>query len=329
MPTGAGKTTPDVRDRSHGPGLRPLNMSRVPDFTTIGFEATPAGRDAPAGEPWLTEGQTYTLILPIPEGDSDVGGFRAIDRATLFRDQKREFAFQVGPKANVPPEPSVTFCRDVLPIFAAKCSLPTCHGSGDRAAAGLVLDTSAGVSATAIRRLAQGSNTGSRSAQAASGNRFFGVDMPIIDPGSPGNSWLLYKVELARQPAPRQDPPSYACTVGLNEPSAKFVFAPLVPQAQRAADDIERSILDDFILGREMPFPPSRAGAYEDEPLTFDEREKLRLWIQSLPADGVSVPDCGGCGVLPDADAGVSDSGTDASAAGDAGDGGPGDAADQ
>jgi len=142
----------------------------------------------PPKQPWLTEGQPYTLVLGIPEGDAEQGGVRAIDRATLFADQKREIAFLVGPKTGATIEPTVSFCREVLPIFTAKCSIPSCHGTGDSAAASLVLDTSAGVGATALNRIAQGSNTGGRSSNAPSSGRLFGVDMPIIDPGNPGNS---------------------------------------------------------------------------------------------------------------------------------------------
>lgn len=269
---------------------------------------------APPKQPWLTEGQPYKVLLPIPEGDSDATGLRAIDRATLFPDQRREIAFFVGPKANAPIEPTTSFCRDVLPIFVAKCSLSTCHGgSGDVAAASLVLNTSTGVGATALNRVAQGSNRGPR-AGAATPSGHFGIDMPIIDPGSPGNSWLMYKIDLASPPVAPLPPPRFACTNGLLEPEVKFVFAPLAQNAQRTADDIERSILSDYILGREMPFPVQSVSDYVDEALTFDEREKIRLWIQGLPR-GSSVPECGGCGVVNPSDAGAGEAGADSGAA--------------
>jgi len=283
---------------------------------------------APPRQPWLTEGQPYKIILGIPTEDEDTGGLRAIDRAKLFPNQKLEFSFFVGPKKNARIEPEVSFCRDVLPIFTAKCAGSTCHGSGDRAASSLVLDTSAGVGATALNRVAQGSNRGPRAGQVTSSERLFGVDMPIIDPGVPGNSWLLYKVELPPPPvAPLASPP-YACTNGLLEPEVTFAFAPLVPNAQRAADDLERSILSDYILGREMPFPVASARAYEELPLTFEEREKIRLWIAGLPR-GASLPECGGCAQVPVVDAGAREGGAVDSGGADAADAGVGDAADQ
>jgi hypothetical protein len=286
---------------------------------------------APPKQPWLTQGQPYKIFFSM-----EADGLRAIDRAKLWDGQPLAYAFVVGPPANRPLEPPVSFCRDVLPIFYAKCNVPTCHGSGDRAAASLVLDTSAGVANTALNRVAQGANTGPRAGagQSPQPGRPFGVDMPLIDPGNPGNSWLLYKIELGAPP--RTDVaqnPGYACTTGLLEPKTTFDFAPLVPQAQRSADATERAILHDFVLGREMPFPLPAVQGYEDSPLTFEEREKIRIWIQSLPK-GASVPECGGCGIVTATDAGppreggVSEAGTDAGDAGsDAAD--ASDAADQ
>ena len=58
-----------------------------------------------AEAPWLTEGQPYTLLLGVPEGDSDPGGVRAIDRATLSADQKREIAFMRRAADDAPLEP--------------------------------------------------------------------------------------------------------------------------------------------------------------------------------------------------------------------------------
>ena len=280
----------------------------------------------PPKQPWLTEGQPYTLLLGVPEGDAEQGGVRAIDRATLAPDQKREFGFIVGPKTSTPVEPTVSFCRDVLPIFASKCSLSTCHGTGGQAAASLVLDTSAGIGATALNRIAQGSNTGPLSSRPPAGQAHFGIDMPIIDPGNPGNSWLIYKVDLARPPGIVDQTDKFACTSGLLEPKVPFVFAPLAPQAQRAADDIERSILSDYILGREMPFPALGAGDYGSAPLTFDEREIVRIWIKGL-VPGSALPECGGCGTYTPPDASAGDASVPETGAGDAGDAGS-DAAD-
>ena len=123
--------------------------------------------------------------------------------------------------------------------------------------------------------------------------------------------------------------PNFACTNGLRETDVtKFSFSPLVPQAQRSVDDLERSILDDFILGREMPFPVPSPGGYSDQALTFDEREKVRLWIKDLVPGG-ALPECGGCGLVPESDAGQAEAGTADAGATDTADAGVTDAADQ
>jgi hypothetical protein len=301
-------------------------MPVAPEVAIVTYD--PIARTAtlrPMTKPWLKEGQFYKIVLGIPEGDSDTGGVRAIDRATLYREQQLEFAFSVDRPASLESfEPSVTLCRDVLPIFAAKCSNPTCHGTGDSAAAGLILDTSAGIAATALNRIAQGSNTGGRSGLAPEPGRQFGVDMPIVQPGKPGNSWLMYKIELARPPAIIPEKLEFGCTMGLKESQTQFVFEPLVPQAQRTADEIERSILSNFILGREMPFPVVSAVSYYDSPLTFDERQKVRIWIET----GARVPECGGCGEITPTDGGSSEAGSFDSGATDSGAGDSGDASD-
>jgi hypothetical protein len=277
--------------------------------------------------PWLVEGQLYKIQLRIPTGDRDDDGLRAVDRATLEPSQPREIAFFVGPAVpGADPEPRVSFCGDVMPIFFAKCSAGPCHGN-TRAGAGLVLSSAAGVAATAIDRVAQGANTGARAGIPEAAGRVFGVDTPIIKRGSPAESWLLYKVEIAGSPAPGSSAaPNVVCTL----PDGQIVapappYEPAAP-AQTFASDGERAVLSDHVLGREMPYPLPGSTSYSDQPLTFEERERLRLWIQQ----GASVNDCG-CGILDGAGA---DAGTDAGAvdagagdAGDAGDAGTADAA--
>lgn len=250
---------------------------------------------APPKTPWLSEGQLYKVILGIPESDGD--GVRALDGATLSSDQKRDFAFLVGPKTSANFERRGSFCDDVLPIFSAKCSGSTCHG-GTAPAAGLLLDSSAGVGATALRRVAQGASRGPSSRLSTASARRFGVDMPIIDAGNPGNSWLLYKVELAPPPVDLVATPTYACQHRADQAPLPFTFLPLAPNAQRYASSNERAILSDFILGREMPFPTLESPRYETLALTFEDREKIRLWISDL-RDGQALPECGACAPLP------------------------------
>lgn len=250
----------------------------------------------PDGSRWIREGEAYDLVFLRPEtDDDDTFGVRAIDRAPLADDAPRVVGFRVGPPTGTPArEAHVHFCADVLPVFATKCAGATCHGPGEDAAASLVLTTSEGVAKTALGRVAQAANTGARAGTPSSAGRTFGVQMPLVEPGSPGTSFLLYKLLLA--PAPAVDagpPPALACRApgGGAWPAASRDHRPLVDH-EAYPSERERLALADAVLGREMPYPIPGASGYASSPLTFAERERVRLWI----AQGADVPECGRCG---------------------------------
>jgi hypothetical protein len=123
--------------------------------------------------------------------------------------------------------------------------------------------------------VSQESNNGPNAAPAPPGLQF-GLDMPIVDPGSggigdPGNSWLLYKVLLAA-------------------PSSGPSVAPF-PGWQPLSDG-ERAVLGQFLPGREMPFPtagdsgiPLPSPSLADG-LTTQQMQTLSQWI----AQGAVVP---------------------------------------
>lgn len=273
-------------------------------YDPIARTVTITGPEGP-GKPWLKEDQLYKLVLPIPtDPNSDLGGFRAIDRATLARQQARQLTFRAGPPAHQGDfEPSVDFCADVLPLFVTKCAGGSCHGASSDAATSLILETSAGVRETAVNRVAQGSNTAANAGAPLSTPSLFGVNMPIVTPGDPGSSWLLYKVELPRIPTVDAGPkPNVKCAAPAAQPAG--AFTPLAP-ARVEAPDAERTILDEYILGREMPYPSPAAAyvpppattanphptAYYVTPLDFQERERIRRWI----AQGADTRECGVC----------------------------------
>lgn len=240
---------------------------------------------------WLTVGQPYKLRLVIPPNDDvDDRGLRAIDRATLDPNQPLEFAFFAVAATGVPNEKTVTFCGDVLPIFTLKCGV--CHFSGGGATSGLVLDSQAGIAATAIRRVANGANTSARGGDPDRVGRIFGANMPLIAPDEPDNSWLLYKVLLAREPTvDAGTTPPIVCNTeeGRDEIAPKTVDPVRFGVKVGQADEIERAILNDFVLGREMPYPVASVRSPGEQPLTFDERERIRLWI----AQGAKMSNCG------------------------------------
>jgi hypothetical protein len=198
----------------------------------------------------------------------------------------------------------VTFCADVLPIFQRECSTSLCHGAPQGAslpAEGLVLETSDGIAATAIRRVSQESNTGSQAGLGLPQGRLFGVDMAIVEPGDPGSSWLLYKVLLgqARSVDDGLDAGFAACgDAGAPPPVGQTPS----PQPSLPLSASEREILAQYILGAPMPYPlnlPADQPTPEGDvtatssvlPLTFDELERVRAWI----AQGATVTECNAC----------------------------------
>lgn len=172
-----------------------------------------------AGSAWLKPNQPYKVLLHVARTDDDPFGVRAIDRAGLSpKDPNLQIGFLTSaPSGAGTAEPPADYCRDVAPIFQGRCSASSCHGAriagadtsrfGDglsSPAAGLILETSAGMR-QAIGRVANGANTGAR-ATPSSPARVFGIDMPVVDPGFPANSWLMYKLLLAAPSDPATVP---------------------------------------------------------------------------------------------------------------------------
>lgn len=152
--------------------------------------------------------------------------------------------------------------RDVVSVLEESCGSGACHG-GERAA-GLSLDDEAGI-ASAVGRVANQTQTGELAWQAEQSPSSLGRAMPIIDPGNPGNSYLLYKVLLNRS----------------------------IPAAALApADELER-LRGTVVVGNPMPIEQ-----YPDDPstpehegsgLSIEELDLVRRWI----AAGAPTPSCG------------------------------------
>jgi hypothetical protein len=148
----------------------------------------------PFGAPW-EPGVLYTVRIPFPTEDAP-DGFRAFDGVPLEGDgEELRFSFRTARDApattssDAPPS-----CRDVLNIFgAAGCAGAQCH-AGSEPAAGLLLDSGQGLVDTAIRRVSHEAETGPEVGRPLVTPGRFGTQMPIIEPGNPSNSYLMYKV---------------------------------------------------------------------------------------------------------------------------------------
>lgn len=242
----------------------------------------------------LMQCQTYRVTLITPQSPTDTNGVRAIDGATLDPSVKPVIEFPVactggeagadaGALPSAPAIPSVDFCSQILPIFESKCDGNTCHG-GALPAAGLRLDSPQAIAATAIGRVAQGSNTGAR-AGAQPQSLLFGQDMPIVQAGTPGNSWLMYKLLMAVPPACSSTAGAAPCDADV---PGVMDNVHTEPWGDMSAS--ERATLANMVPGREMPFPsdPGAQPGQALEPLTLDELEEMSNWM----LEGAPVSAC-------------------------------------
>lgn len=228
---------------------------------------------SPRGGAWLVPDQLYEIVLGVPSDAGEAFVLRAIDGAPLDLDAGTlRLAFLAKAPSGRAVHTPVEFCRDVYPTFATYCA--DCHSSSlpAGAAASLVLDTGEGVRGTAVGRVSNEANTGARAAVSGPPSAVFGVDMALVAPGSPGTSWLIYKMLMqdARSSA------SPACA-GYGAP------AQLTGPGDVALDPTERARLSDLMTGQPMPPSPSTP--------SLDEIERVSEWI----AQGARIANCAGC----------------------------------
>lgn len=252
------------------------------------------------GAPWLEVGQFYKVIFPVSAPDASTLGLRAIDGATIDPATPAIGFSVAAPTGNPPVDPRIDFCSDVFPLFAATrsqpgiqgvCSSGACHGGDPTSAAqGLALSKPEWIRSTAIGVEAVETTT------AALGSPLppepaFPTGMPIIDPGNPGDSYLLYKLLL---PDMNGVPSARGASVVYS--ACKPITAPFDygPSASFASSD-EAARLSAHVPGRRMPWGDFQAdGTFTQgggTPLTLDEIERIRLWIQQ----GAEIDDCSQC----------------------------------
>jgi hypothetical protein len=192
-------------------------------------------------------GLLYRVELALPEESSSGSGFRAFDGAPLTEDGETplHFSFRTAraePAGTRPP--AAPSCADALSVFAnSECGLAPCH-AGPRAPLGLRLDSSAGLLETAISRVARETEGPSAGTTIVDPPRF-GVGMPVVDPGGPGSSYLLYKLLIKSE------------NFGSGEPACRSSHrVDLPPGACIAPSAAERDRLRDWFVALD-PMPPT------------------------------------------------------------------------
>ncbi len=162
-------------------------------------------------------GVVFNLRLLDADQDPNGFGFRGFDGVSLNSSETIAFRTSVAPDPTASQVLAVPNCADAMRVLdRAGCSGLGCHSrevssncTGTAAGMawdqslqqcvnvprmGLLLDDAQGLQSTAINHVAHETQNGTDiSLRFESGGRF-GEQMPIIDPGRPENSYLIYKL---------------------------------------------------------------------------------------------------------------------------------------
>lgn len=138
----------------------------------------------------------YRLTVVTPTEEVDFG-LRAFDGAPLAGNYVYDFV--TGPDDEATPTegpPDGTLdCDTLLRGPLSSCASGGCHGPGGLPVAmGLDLATPAGIEGTARGHVAHQTQRGPQATTSDQSSLTFGRSMPIVAPGDPGRSYLLYKL---------------------------------------------------------------------------------------------------------------------------------------
>jgi hypothetical protein len=204
----------------------------------------------------LQPGLLYTIELIAPSRTQPLG-FRTLENAPLEAgDLPLTWSFFTARAEPAPGEEedrSTASCADLVRVFdETGCTLAGCHGA-DEPAMGLRLDSERSIAETALRRVAHETEIGPRLSTPQVDSHRFGVALPIIDPGNPGNSYLLYKLLVN----PRNFGSEHEqCSTRFRAPTNGTCLPP--------SGDERRRLLEGFVLLDPMPPAPYSLGSLED-----------------------------------------------------------------
>jgi hypothetical protein len=240
----------------------------------------------------LVPNTLYTVEFPVagepatPLRDVPVlgWGFRAFDGAPLDEQGILRISFRTGEHRSGAPAVLAPSCEDVLSILhcegrgciEGEVGCASCHQDDGHAPLGLVLSSSESLTDTAVGRVAHQTETGSTTGVPLEAPERFGSGMPVIDPGRPDNSYLLYKLLIGASAYESRTGDASRCSdysVSLPvEPAGDRCSAPPVEELAR--------LRSWFVIGE--PMPPARS-------TDFLRREDLRM-IADFIRSGASCP---------------------------------------
>jgi hypothetical protein len=252
----------------------------------------------PLGE--LQPKTTYTVELIIPD-DEQAEGLRAFDGAPLAEGPvPLKFDFHTNGELAGPeryPEEDAS-CDDVIAIVgrSTTCSDASCHvrsGSPDCPEGhardadgrcvgvprqGLVLSDAFGLLTTAISKVAHQTELGSKTGVPLEDPVRMGVQMPIIDPARPDNSYLLYKL-LRREQNFDADSSSFDVIDGVCDTRYDVGFPAGGPCAPPGAAESER-LREWFVRGDPMPPTVVASSGLVLKHLYREELRTIQAWIR-------------------------------------------------
>lgn len=202
----------------------------------------------------LLGGVLYHVELVSPKADENGFGFRAFDGAPLSTEENAvplKWSFLTARAAPTPgPSTEPPTCFETwTALNQSGCTKSTCH-VGPEAPMSLRLDSSASLLSTAIGHVAHEADTGPVAGRPLVDPPRFGTGMPVLDPGNPGTSYLLYKLLIG--------PENFGddCTTRHN--------VPLPPGGCPMPDDGERQRLRDWFVRLEpMPYGGKLVGGLD------------------------------------------------------------------
>jgi hypothetical protein len=133
---------------------------------------------------------------------------------------------------------------------------------------GLGLGSVEDLQRTAIDRVAHQTEIGSSIGRTLENPIRFGVQMPVIDPGRPANSYLFYKL-LSHSENFRPSQASGRCASAYRVEGGQGCFAPEPAEVDR--------LREWFVRGEPMPIVEDDA----DPRLTLDDLRKVQAFLRS------------------------------------------------
>ena len=232
----------------------------------------------------LLEPNTLYTVELLPSTNT-AQGFWAFDRAPLEQGavpQRFSFSTGGGPRVEPAPPPSAPDTCETMSHGPLNTCV-NCHATRADAQTtppsnvppmGLDLSSPRGLFYTAVRHVAHQTETGDRATgEGLKTPARFGVQMNIVDPGSPATSYLMYKLlQKTENFGPAGAEPR--CVTGYHSPVSDLDCLPTPP-------DERVRLREWFVLGDPMPKDETSMGQPIAAATTRENLVRISAWIST------------------------------------------------